>query len=49
MIHLLIDVCSIDLLPIEQSPHYQAIVKDHGEVVASVFMFEVIVPPWRED
>lgn len=49
MIHLLIDICSIDLLPIEQSPHYQQILIDHGEKVAKAFTFEIPVPPYGDD
>lgn len=46
MIHLIIDCCSVDLMPIEQSEAYQRILADHGESVANQFTFEVTVPPW---
>jgi hypothetical protein len=49
MIHLLIDVCSIDLLPIERSPEYQQLVTTHGETAAKEFTFEVTVPPFGDD
>lgn len=49
MIHLLIDVCSVDLLPIERSPAYQQILSTHGEKVANEFTFEVPVPPYGDD
>lgn len=49
MIHMLIPHCSIDLLPIEESPIYQDILRRHGPLIADAFVYDVPVPPLEEE
>jgi hypothetical protein len=49
MIHLLITHCSVDLLPIEESPFYKNMVSLFGEEAAREFTYEVPVPPLEDE
>lgn len=48
MIHAVFEYCSADLLPIEESPIYQDMLREYGPEAAAELVYEVYVPPLPE-
>lgn len=48
MIHMIVEFCKADLLPIEESPIYQTLLQELGPEIASEFVYEVLIPPLEE-